>query len=159
MFSTQSKINFKFSIKFILSSANAFNLDSPKVLSFGKELKLWVFSFKSIWPWTLVFGIYLDCWPLLLSTQVSYIGSSCSSCFVIGRNCSILFSCTMFSIAFFCYFCKELIGWVLWKTLSRNKNKVRIWSHKVRNMNKVGMVYVRTCLMDCGKWKQFLMPY
>ena len=38
MFSTILKTNFNFLVKFILSSANAFSLDSSKVLSFGKEL-------------------------------------------------------------------------------------------------------------------------
>ena len=32
------KTNFNFSVTFILSSANAFNLDLTKILSFGKEL-------------------------------------------------------------------------------------------------------------------------
>ena len=35
MFSTLQKTNFKLSITFILSSANAFNLDQFKILSFG----------------------------------------------------------------------------------------------------------------------------
>ena len=39
MFSTHPKINFNFSVTFILSSANAFNLDQLKYLSFGKVLK------------------------------------------------------------------------------------------------------------------------
>ena len=38
MFSTLPKTNFNFSAKFDLSSANAFNLDQSKNLSFGKEL-------------------------------------------------------------------------------------------------------------------------
>ena len=38
MFSTFHKTNFKFSVTFILSSANAFDLDKPKILSFGKEI-------------------------------------------------------------------------------------------------------------------------
>ena len=38
MFSTLSKTNFKFSVTFILSPANAFNFDQSKILSFGKEL-------------------------------------------------------------------------------------------------------------------------
>ena len=33
------KTNFNFSVTLILSSANAFNLDQPKILSFGKEIK------------------------------------------------------------------------------------------------------------------------
>ena len=40
MFSTLSKRNFSFSVTFILSSANAFNLDQSEILSFGKELNL-----------------------------------------------------------------------------------------------------------------------
>ena len=40
MFSTLSKTNFNFSPAFILSSANAFNLDQSKILSFGKELRV-----------------------------------------------------------------------------------------------------------------------
>ena len=32
------KTGFNFSAKFILSSANAFNLDQSKILSFGEEL-------------------------------------------------------------------------------------------------------------------------
>ena len=39
MFSPRHKSNFKFSVTFILSSANAFDLDKPKILSFDKELK------------------------------------------------------------------------------------------------------------------------
>ena len=39
MFSTLSKINFNLSFTFILSSANAFNLDQSKILSFGKGLR------------------------------------------------------------------------------------------------------------------------
>ena len=38
MFSTISKANFNFRVTFILSSANALNLDLSKVLLFGKEL-------------------------------------------------------------------------------------------------------------------------
>ena len=38
MFSTLPKINFNFLVPFILSSANAFNLDNSIILSFGKEL-------------------------------------------------------------------------------------------------------------------------
>ena len=40
MFSTLHKTNFKFSVTLILSSANIFDLDKPKILSFGNELKL-----------------------------------------------------------------------------------------------------------------------
>ena len=43
MFSTLRKINFKFSVTFILSSADAFNLDKPKILSFGNELNAFQF--------------------------------------------------------------------------------------------------------------------
>ena len=38
MFSTLSKINFNFSVKSFLSSANAFNLGQSKIFKFGKEL-------------------------------------------------------------------------------------------------------------------------
>ena len=38
MFSTLPKSNFNFWFTFILSSANAFNFDQSKILSFGKEL-------------------------------------------------------------------------------------------------------------------------
>ena len=38
MFSTLPKTSFNFSFKFILSSANAFNLDQSKILLCGKEL-------------------------------------------------------------------------------------------------------------------------
>ena len=38
MFSTLHKTNLKFSVTFILSSANALNLDKPKISSFGNEL-------------------------------------------------------------------------------------------------------------------------
>ena len=38
MFSILPKTNFNFSAKFDLSSANTFNLDQSKNLSFGKEL-------------------------------------------------------------------------------------------------------------------------
>ena len=34
---TVQKANFKFSVTFTLLSANAFNLDWPEILSFGKE--------------------------------------------------------------------------------------------------------------------------
>ena len=40
MFSTLPKTNFYFSVTFILSSANAFNLEQSKILSFGKGLNL-----------------------------------------------------------------------------------------------------------------------
>ena len=40
MLSTLPKANFKFSVTFILSSANYFNLDQSKILSFGRELTL-----------------------------------------------------------------------------------------------------------------------
>ena len=39
MFSNLSKTNFKFWVTFILSSANALNLDQSKLLLFGKELR------------------------------------------------------------------------------------------------------------------------
>ena len=38
MFSTCLKTNFDFSVKFILSSANTFNLNQSEFLSFGKKL-------------------------------------------------------------------------------------------------------------------------
>ena len=38
MFSTLPNQNFNFLVTFILSSANAFNLDGSKILSYGKEL-------------------------------------------------------------------------------------------------------------------------
>ena len=38
MFSTCSRINFNFSVTFILSSTNAFNLEQSKNLSYGKEV-------------------------------------------------------------------------------------------------------------------------
>ena len=41
MFPTFPKTNFNFSFTFILSSANAFNLDQSKILSFGKGLSLY----------------------------------------------------------------------------------------------------------------------
>ena len=48
MFSTLPKSNFNFWVTFILSSANAFNLDQSKNLSFGKELKtIYVYNFNS----------------------------------------------------------------------------------------------------------------
>ena len=37
-FSSHQETNFNFSVAFILSSANAFNLDQSNILSFGKEL-------------------------------------------------------------------------------------------------------------------------
>ena len=40
MFSTLPKPNFNFSVPFILSSANSFNLNQSEILSFGKELNL-----------------------------------------------------------------------------------------------------------------------
>ena len=40
MFSTLPNINFNFSLIFIFSSTNAFNLDKSITLSFGKELTL-----------------------------------------------------------------------------------------------------------------------
>ena len=39
MFSTHPKTNYNFSVMFILSSENAFNLDQSKKSSFGKELR------------------------------------------------------------------------------------------------------------------------
>ena len=51
MFSTLHKTNFKFSVIFILSSANAFNLGKPKILSFGNGLKIiLLFYFQSLFP-------------------------------------------------------------------------------------------------------------
>ena len=44
MFSTLHKTNFKFSVTFILLSANAFDLDKPKILSFGNELRRILFN-------------------------------------------------------------------------------------------------------------------
>ena len=44
MFSAHPNTNFNFWITFILSSANAFNLDYSKILSFGKELKYGIYS-------------------------------------------------------------------------------------------------------------------
>ena len=41
MLSTLPECNFSFSFTFILWSANAFNLDQSKILSFGKELTLY----------------------------------------------------------------------------------------------------------------------
>ena len=38
MFSPLPKTSFDFLFKFILSSANAFNMDQSKILSLGKEL-------------------------------------------------------------------------------------------------------------------------
>ena len=52
MFSTLPKTNFNFSLPFILSSANAFNLDQSKILSFGKELNNFIFAMlwqKNTW--------------------------------------------------------------------------------------------------------------
>ena len=40
MFSSLRKANFNSLVTFILSSANAFNLDLSKILAFGKELKV-----------------------------------------------------------------------------------------------------------------------
>ena len=40
MFSTLPETNLKFSLSFILSSATAFNLDKPKIFSFGKGLNI-----------------------------------------------------------------------------------------------------------------------
>ena len=39
MFSTVPKTNFNFSVTFILLSANAFNLEESKILTFGKRVK------------------------------------------------------------------------------------------------------------------------
>ena len=44
MFSTLLEKELVFSVIFILLSANAFNLDQSKILSFGKELKL-----RNVW--------------------------------------------------------------------------------------------------------------
>ena len=41
MFSTLPKTNFSLSVTFILSSANAFDLDQSNMSSFGKELSLY----------------------------------------------------------------------------------------------------------------------
>ena len=40
MFSTPLESSLKFLVMFILSSANAFNLDTSKILSFGHELNI-----------------------------------------------------------------------------------------------------------------------
>ena len=56
MFSPLSKTNFKFSITFILSSANAFNFDQSKFFSFGKELIL------SLTPDLETYKIFLINW-------------------------------------------------------------------------------------------------
>ena len=50
MFSTLPNLNFNISLTFILSSANAFNLDQSKILSFGKGINdLYVYkSYKFI---------------------------------------------------------------------------------------------------------------
>ena len=40
MFSTIVKTNFNIWVTFILASANGFNLDQSKILSFGKELNI-----------------------------------------------------------------------------------------------------------------------
>ena len=45
MLSSLSRTNFNFLVRFILSSANAFNFDQSKNLSFGKELSLDKMSF------------------------------------------------------------------------------------------------------------------
>ena len=48
MFSTLPKPNFSFSVKFILSSANAFNLVQSKILSCGKELIMSIILYDTI---------------------------------------------------------------------------------------------------------------
>ena len=45
MFSTLSEGEINISATFILTSADAFNLDQSKILSFGKELRL-VYEYK-----------------------------------------------------------------------------------------------------------------
>ena len=50
VFSTLPKTNFKFSDTFIVSSANAFNLNQCKILWFGKELNnIYHLHILSIW--------------------------------------------------------------------------------------------------------------
>ena len=44
MFSTHPKTNSNFSIKFNLLSANAFDLDQSKILSFGQDLTLFLIA-------------------------------------------------------------------------------------------------------------------
>ena len=44
MFSALLKTNFNCSVTFILSSANAFSLNHSKILSFGKELTVFILS-------------------------------------------------------------------------------------------------------------------
>ena len=48
MFSTPPKTNLNFSVIFILSSANAFNLDHHKIWSFAKELIAFFFKVISV---------------------------------------------------------------------------------------------------------------
>ena len=52
MFSTPPKTNFYFSVIFFLSSANAFNLDQSRILSFGKELSYSI-SFRVHISWQM----------------------------------------------------------------------------------------------------------
>ena len=59
MFSTLSETNFNFSVTFILSSANALNLDQYKVLLLVKELNLLLVTV--VWS---VCPSYLETLPL-----------------------------------------------------------------------------------------------
>ena len=54
MFSTLSKTEIINFLTFNLSSANAFNLDSSKILSFGKELR------TGIWDFVIIFQVFHD---------------------------------------------------------------------------------------------------
>ena len=49
MFSTLPKLNFNCTVTFILSSANAFNLDQSKILSFGNELRVNLWSANALY--------------------------------------------------------------------------------------------------------------
>ena len=56
MFSTLHKTNFKSSVTFILSYANTFNLDKPKILSFRNELNK--NKKNSPYPFNFHFSLY-----------------------------------------------------------------------------------------------------
>ena len=53
MFSTLPKTNFNFSFTFVLSSANTFNLEQPKKIPFGEDLKHFIVFAQPCHPITI----------------------------------------------------------------------------------------------------------
>ena len=69
LFSTLPEINFNFSAKFNLSSANAFNLDQSKNFSFGKEFN---YRYKQTSLKDRK-GIQIDCYCVVNRPELSFL--------------------------------------------------------------------------------------